>query len=157
MGWRGAGGGGAASLPTFLFMGGVLQMIGGTLEFFLGNTFPFVVFSTFGGFWLPTAQLCSRSTAPPRHMLRLAVPSHLNLLQVLVCSHIPSWDGEISTSDNSSSILPSLHGTSLLHIPHLLDPHKYRPRVCVRLPCTWLRYPCRGVLADWARKSGSGW
>jgi uncharacterized protein len=52
MGWRGAGGGGAASLPAYLFMGGLLQIIGGLLEFFLGNTFPFVVFSTFGGFWL---------------------------------------------------------------------------------------------------------
>jgi succinate-acetate transporter protein len=33
-------------------MGGALQVIGGCLEFFLGNTFPFVVFSTLGGFWL---------------------------------------------------------------------------------------------------------
>jgi succinate-acetate transporter protein len=52
MGWRGAGGGGAASLPVFIFMGGMLQLIGAFLEFFLGNTFSFVVFSTFGGFWL---------------------------------------------------------------------------------------------------------
>lgn len=29
-------------------MGGVLMIIGGVLEFFLGNTFPFVVFSSFG-------------------------------------------------------------------------------------------------------------
>jgi uncharacterized protein len=33
-------------------MGGALQVVGGFLEFFLGNTFSFVVFSTFGGFWL---------------------------------------------------------------------------------------------------------
>ena len=29
-------------------MGGLLMIIGGVLEFFLGNTFPFVVFSSFG-------------------------------------------------------------------------------------------------------------
>lgn len=52
MGWRGAGGGGAATLGVFLFMGGMLQVIGAVLEFVLGNTFSFVVFSTFGGFWL---------------------------------------------------------------------------------------------------------
>lgn len=29
-------------------MGGLLMIIGGVLEFFLGNTFPFVVFCSFG-------------------------------------------------------------------------------------------------------------
>lgn len=65
MGWRGAGGNGAAGTSVFsvsylkspadnlasgayFFMGGVLMIIGGVLEFFLGNTFPFVVFSSFG-------------------------------------------------------------------------------------------------------------
>ena len=65
MGWRGAGGNGASDTSVFLvtkskspadnlasgayfFIGGVLMIIGGVLEFFLGNTFPFVVFSSFG-------------------------------------------------------------------------------------------------------------
>ncbi|KAI0206233.1 GPR1/FUN34/YaaH-class plasma membrane protein [Astrocystis sublimbata] len=52
MGWRGAGGSGAASIPFFLYFGGVLMTTGGILEFFLGNTFPSVVFVTFGAFWL---------------------------------------------------------------------------------------------------------
>ena len=66
MGWRGSGGGGAASIPTFLYMGGLLQLIGAFLEFFLGNTFSFVVFSTFGGFWIAfgsTLQASSGATA----------------------------------------------------------------------------------------------
>ena len=29
-------------------MGGLLQLLGGFLEFFIGNTFSFVVFSAFG-------------------------------------------------------------------------------------------------------------
>ncbi|KAH7133361.1 GPR1/FUN34/yaaH family-domain-containing protein [Dactylonectria estremocensis] len=51
MGWRGAGGSGAASNGAYIFMGGLLMLIGGILEWVLGNSFPAVVFCTFGGFW----------------------------------------------------------------------------------------------------------
>lgn len=52
MGWRGAGGNGAASTGVYFFFGGLLMILGGVGEFILGNTFPFVVFSSFGAFWL---------------------------------------------------------------------------------------------------------
>jgi uncharacterized protein len=52
MGWRGAGGGGAATIGTYYFFGGMLQVIGSVLEWFIGNTFPFVVFGSFGTFSL---------------------------------------------------------------------------------------------------------
>lgn len=52
MGWRGAGGNGAASTGAYYFFGGLLMIVGGFLEFILGNTFPFVVFMSFGAFWL---------------------------------------------------------------------------------------------------------
>ncbi|MCJ1297862.1 hypothetical protein MMC08_000650 [Hypocenomyce scalaris] len=55
MGWRGAGQTGLASIGPMYFMGGLLMMVGGVLEFVLGNTFPFVVFTSFGGFWLSLA------------------------------------------------------------------------------------------------------
>ncbi|RAL61286.1 hypothetical protein DID88_010365 [Monilinia fructigena] len=55
MGWRGAGGSGAASIGAYFFFGGLLMMVGGFLEFILGNTFPFVVFVSFGAFWLTFA------------------------------------------------------------------------------------------------------
>lgn len=48
MGWRGAGGGGAATIGTYYFYGGLLQIIASILEWILGNTFPFVVFASFG-------------------------------------------------------------------------------------------------------------
>ncbi|KAK6521817.1 hypothetical protein TWF506_002021 [Arthrobotrys conoides] len=51
MGWRGAGGVGAAQVASYYFLGGMLSLVGGILEFFLGNTFPFVVFTSFSGFW----------------------------------------------------------------------------------------------------------
>ncbi|KAL8700225.1 MAG: hypothetical protein Q9224_001063 [Gallowayella concinna] len=52
MGWRGAGGNGAASTGAYFFFGGVLMIIGSIMEWIVGNTFPFVVFGTFGAFWL---------------------------------------------------------------------------------------------------------
>ncbi|KAF9874743.1 GPR1/FUN34/YaaH-class plasma membrane protein [Colletotrichum karsti] len=51
MGWRGAGGNGAAGIPSYFFFGGVLMFVGGLLEWVLGNTFPATVFTTFGAFW----------------------------------------------------------------------------------------------------------
>lgn len=52
MGWRGAGGNGAAGTGTYYFFGGLLMIIGSVGEFIIGNTFPFVVFGSFGAFWL---------------------------------------------------------------------------------------------------------
>lgn len=72
MGWRGAGGSGSAGIGTYLFFGGLLMLLGGVGEvrctrlcifivllkltpfsqWIVGNTFPFVVFTSFGAFWL---------------------------------------------------------------------------------------------------------
>ncbi|TQS36627.1 hypothetical protein Golomagni_02916 [Golovinomyces magnicellulatus] len=55
MGWRGAGGNGAAGMGSYFFFGGLLMILGGLLEFIMGKTFSFVVFCSFGGFWLTLA------------------------------------------------------------------------------------------------------
>jgi len=55
MGWRGAGGNGAAGIGTYYFFGGLLMIIGSVFELILGNTFPSVVFGTYGAFWLSLA------------------------------------------------------------------------------------------------------
>jgi len=52
MGWRGAGGSGSSSIGWYFFAGGLLMVLGGIGEWILGNTFPFVVFTSFGAFWL---------------------------------------------------------------------------------------------------------
>ncbi|KAI9701415.1 MAG: hypothetical protein M1820_006506 [Bogoriella megaspora] len=52
MGWRGSGGNGAASTGPIIFMGGMLQIIGGVLEWIIGNTFICIVLNTYGAFWL---------------------------------------------------------------------------------------------------------
>ncbi|KAK9374318.1 GPR1/FUN34/yaaH family-domain-containing protein [Lipomyces chichibuensis] len=55
MGLRGSGGSGAASTGAYFFLGGLLLVLSGIFEFFLGNTFSFVVFCSFGGFWFSYA------------------------------------------------------------------------------------------------------
>ncbi|KAJ9640832.1 hypothetical protein H2204_003121 [Knufia peltigerae] len=57
LGWQGAGGLGAANVGSYVFLGGVLEIVGAVLEWVLGNTFPALVFSTFGGFWLTFASV----------------------------------------------------------------------------------------------------
>ncbi|USW58086.1 Putative acetate transporter GPR1/FUN34/SatP family [Septoria linicola] len=49
MGWRGSGGLGTATIGVYYFLGGPCMWVGGILEFFLGNTFSFVVFFFYGG------------------------------------------------------------------------------------------------------------
>ncbi|KAH9220006.1 GPR1/FUN34/yaaH family-domain-containing protein [Leptodontidium sp. 2 PMI_412] len=51
MGWRGASGLSA----TAYFFGGLLLVVSGLLEFFLGNTFPSVVFMSYGAHFLTFA------------------------------------------------------------------------------------------------------
>lgn len=55
MGWRGAGGSGASDTGCYFFFGGLLMVLGAVGEWIVGNTFPFVVFGTFGAFWLSFA------------------------------------------------------------------------------------------------------
>ncbi|KAK0627578.1 GPR1/FUN34/yaaH family-domain-containing protein [Immersiella caudata] len=52
MGWRGADQNGFANNGAHWFCGGLLLFVGGLLEFFLGHTFAFVVYATYGGFFL---------------------------------------------------------------------------------------------------------
>ncbi|KAH8672294.1 GPR1/FUN34/yaaH family-domain-containing protein [Ilyonectria robusta] len=52
MGWRGAGLFGAATIAVYFFMGGVLMLLSGIMEWVLGNSFPSIVFCSFGCFWL---------------------------------------------------------------------------------------------------------
>ena len=40
---------------VYFFFGGLLMIIGSVGEWIIGNTFPFVVFGTFGAFWLSFA------------------------------------------------------------------------------------------------------
>ncbi|PWZ00236.1 hypothetical protein BCV70DRAFT_161161 [Testicularia cyperi] len=53
MGWRGATANSLlALLGPYYFMGGMALYVAGLLEFFIGNTFPALVFTSFATFWL---------------------------------------------------------------------------------------------------------
>ncbi|EAW24524.1 putative plasma membrane ammonium transporter (Ato3) [Aspergillus fischeri NRRL 181] len=52
MGWRGAGGNGAAIIPVLIFFGGMVQIFGGIGEWIIGNTFSCALFFTYGTFWI---------------------------------------------------------------------------------------------------------
>lgn len=51
MGWRGASATGASGIGTYFAFGGILMTLGSIGEWILGNTFPCVVFGSFGSFW----------------------------------------------------------------------------------------------------------
>lgn len=51
IGWASADPSGHANNGAHVFCGGLLLLIGGLLEFFIGNTFSFVVFCSYGGFF----------------------------------------------------------------------------------------------------------
>ncbi|KXS99455.1 hypothetical protein AC579_8594 [Pseudocercospora musae] len=55
LGWRGSGGFGTTSVGSYFFCGGMLMTLGSVGEYFLGNTFPMVVFLTLGSFFLTFA------------------------------------------------------------------------------------------------------
>lgn len=55
MGWRGSMMSGAANNGAHFFCGGILMFVGGLLEFFLGHTFAFIVFCSYGGFFASLA------------------------------------------------------------------------------------------------------
>lgn len=53
MGWRGATSNSLLALiGAYYFMGGMALYVAGILEFIIGNTFPALVFTSFGTFWL---------------------------------------------------------------------------------------------------------
>ncbi|GAA5907718.1 hypothetical protein JCM6882_008955 [Rhodosporidiobolus microsporus] len=62
MGWMGTSTAAAATLTgAMYFMGGLGLMVAGLLEWILGNTFPFIVFFSFGSFWLSFGYLLQPS------------------------------------------------------------------------------------------------
>lgn len=55
MGWRGVPPTGAAGIGCYIGFGGLLMLLGAIGEWILGNTFPCVVFGSFGSFWIALA------------------------------------------------------------------------------------------------------
>ncbi|KAK5046013.1 hypothetical protein LTR84_008800 [Exophiala bonariae] len=55
LGWRGTGGLGSAAVGSYYFLGGLLMITASLFEWVRGQSFPSIVFATYGGFWLTYA------------------------------------------------------------------------------------------------------
>ncbi len=62
MGWRGASANSLLALiGAYYFMGGMALYVAGILEFIIGNTFPALVFTSFGTFGLRSEDSLTRA------------------------------------------------------------------------------------------------
>jgi succinate-acetate transporter protein len=86
MGWRGAGGGGAATIGTYYFFGGMLQVLGAILEWIIGNTFIYIVFGSFGAFWLTFAATLTPFYAASSSFTADATTTAEKEFMYLICS-----------------------------------------------------------------------
>jgi hypothetical protein len=139
-------------------------------QWILGNTFPFVVFTSFGAFWLgygATLQPFYNSYEAYRNP---AVQSSTGIESVGFnvgigkCSHLVHIDSNDQRADNHDSILHDRHGHTLPDLPHLLCP--YQPDLLPHLlharsrlwPPRW-RLPqcCQGQRWCRCKVSRSGW
>ncbi len=162
MGWRGAGGDGIATVGAYYFIGGFLMSLGGILEFFLGNTFSFVVFCSFGGFWFTLGatltpafnaygeyatdpnNIATGLTSPQFHASFGKKPHDLAYLRLM------------SANNPSSRLLPPLHGSLELHLPRLRPTNQSRLRRHLSWTTTHIRSPHWLVLATSTRQQRHG-
>jgi hypothetical protein len=131
MGWRGAGGGGAATIGVFYFFGGMLQIIGSVMEWIIGNTFPFVVFGSYGAFWLALgatlqpsfnasgAYVDGKTGAAAAAGEAEFLSSFGMLFSVEFAPQTEIWIVD------EYSLLHSLHRSVDVFVPHLCDSHQY--------------------------------
>lgn len=87
MGFRGLTAAGQLSLlGTYYSMGAIGMIVAGILEFIVGNTFPFVVFFTFGTFWLSLAVFVD-----PVHMVQAGNASNPTDLYAPFALYLIFW------------------------------------------------------------------
>lgn len=155
MGWRGAGGNGVATIGAYYFIGGFLMSLGGLLEFFLGNTFSFVVFCSFGlSYPSPETSRNGNSNIGRRFLVHPRLHPH-PLIQRLRClrrrPQQPRSRHHQRRLPRQLRFLPSLHGSPKLHLPHLCPADQSRLRRHLPRSATHFRGADRLVLARRAR------
>ena len=147
------------------FFGGLLLLLGGVGEFLLGNTFPTVVFTTFG-----------ESSLVATHSRNLAYAAINNCYSWYTDSYckgsfwfafgatlVPSYGtyatyakDPVRTPQEGLTepsicciihLLPLLYGTIVLHLPYCLHPHKSSVLLHIPASCARLRLPRGSILA----------
>ena len=138
MGWRGAGEAGIATVGAYYFIGGFLMSLGGILEFFLGNTFSFVVFCSFGGFWFTLGATLTPAfnaygayaTEPGNAASGLTSPA----FHASFGRRISSYISTVIYSLLCCRLLPFIHGPPEPYLPRLCFANE--SRLCRHLPRT---------------------
>jgi hypothetical protein len=97
---------------SYYFFGGFLLVLGGLLEFILGNTFPSVVFSSYGPSSFPSLPPCNRSTMRTDLTPRLEQANLQVLTPLASTRHLPS---------SSSSLLWEMSLRSGIYCIILID------------------------------------
>lgn len=160
MGWRGSGGGGGAILTVFLFFGGMLQIIGGTMEFILGNTFSSVLFFTYGMY---TWARDRGEFADADFFRRVLACSRLHAPTLLWSRHKLQPDRQLAGRDNDTrifrnhSLLPRLHGSLVVHLHDLQSSNERNVVLCLDVLGGRLRLARRLLFPTCARKCGISW
>ena len=131
MGLRGAGSNGIATVGAYYFIGGFLMSLGGILEFFLGNTFAFVVFCSYGGFWFTLGATLTPAfnaygayaTNPTDPLSGLTSPAfHASYGEFYPPKLGNNFAREAKYQTDRDRLLPTLHGPAQLDIPDLRPP-----------------------------------
>lgn len=166
MNWRGAAGGaavGAAGTGTYYFFGGLLMILGALGEFLVGNTFPFVVFGSFGKHYaftiLQNRPIPTNKTTHRRLLaqLRRNPPTLLQRLRRLLPLPNKSSRGyKHSSIPLLLRLLLHSHGSNVLHLHDPLPPNQHRLFHHFLHPRPRLRFPSRRLLPTLEWKSGVG-
>jgi succinate-acetate transporter protein len=121
--WRGVPPTGAAGLGTYIGFGGILMILGAIGEWILGNTFPCVVFGSFGSFWIGLGiTLEPTSGAVSSYPKGLADPGFNNSWGTYIGIRL-SYVGSLTLC----RFLLGLHGCTLLYLRNLRPSHQPGP------------------------------
>lgn len=121
--FRGVSPTGSAGLGTYIGFGGVLMLLGGIGEWVLGNTFPSVVFTSFGAYWVGLA---------------ITLMPYTGAISTSGGSPTPDFYNSFGMSRTDRNrlffsgligfrLLFGVHGRPVLHIRDLRSPHKLDP------------------------------
>lgn len=148
------------------------MVLGGLGEWILGNTFPFVVFTSFGMFKHKNSRLACAHPLPGAYWLSFAftlIPFYnasiaydpSNPTAAATNAEFAATFGKTIPDRHyskrpfpltTSSVLPAVHGSPLLRLSNLLSPHKPLLLRNLLLPRSRLHSARRSILPDRERK-----
>lgn len=154
--------------PDYFFFGGVLMILAGILEWVLGNSFPSVVFLTFGAFWLTFAGTLNPGFAAFSAFAASGEAATTGLetqgfnagfgkprTQSWSPKPISACRRPARLTKEQRRLLPTLHGAHVSHLPDRLHPDEclllhdlFHPRPCLLDAHRRILVPRRGLRGE---------